>query len=187
MFVQLGNQRFKTNHTVLDQTDWDFKPWFAKWQVDEIWEQDIKPTKNFWMTLKTLPGTTLLQAITSADRPETLWNLKRAELFFITSRVDSKGMSAREQACWWLRNHFGLTYPTVIVVEDSNKKAVIAKSLELDSFIDDKVRTCIQMHEQGIRSYIKLCPYNCSEQYPAGIEPVENLDQFLTKELSIGT
>src|SRR5579862_882738 len=146
-FVQLGNQRYGTNHTVLDQRDWDFRPWFTSQQVDEIWAKDIRPCKNFWLTLRPLEGTGALQHVPSGDRPGTLSNFRSAELFFITSRVETAGMTAREQSCWWLRNHFGITYPTVIVVEHSGNKVAIARALELEAFVDDKVSTVKQMHE----------------------------------------
>lgn len=171
-FVEFGNRRYGTNYTELDQTDWDFKPWFTSQQVDEVWEKDIKPEKNFWLTLKTLPGT---KALEEAHR--------RAELFFITSRVPTTGMSAREQTCWWLRNHFGITYPTVIVVDNPSQKIPIIKALEIVAFIDDKGSTIRQVHNAGVLSYAKLSPYNCAEPFPESVVPVETLDEMLKKEL----
>src|SRR5712664_1120012 len=97
-FVELANKRFDTSFTELDQVDWDFKPWFTTAQVDEVWDRDIKPMKNFWMTLRPLPGT---DGLLRASR--------RAELFFITSRVPTAGMTAREQTCKWLRENFYIT------------------------------------------------------------------------------
>lgn len=185
-FLELANARFGTDFIVLDQHDWDFKPWFSKWQIDEVWEKDIKPSKNFWMTLKPLPGTTLLHSITSANTQETLWNFKKAELFFITSRVPTAGMSCREQTCWALRNHFGITYPTVIVVDNPSQKIPVVKALELDCFIDDRFKTVEELSAAGIKTYLKLCPYNCANSLPEGVLPVETLDSFLEQELKHG-
>jgi 5'(3')-deoxyribonucleotidase len=171
-FVELANRRFGTDFIELDQTDWDFKPWFSKAQVDEVWALDINKEKNFWLTLKPLPGTSELKSA-----------VDRAELFFITSRTTTAGMSPREQTCWWLRNHFYITYPNVIVVENPSQKIPILKALEVPCMIDDKGSTIRQVHNAGLRSYAKLSPYNCAEPFEAGIVPVETLNQFLEAEL----
>lgn len=173
-FCELANARFGTDFIELDQTDWDFKPWFSKAQVDEVWARDINPCKNFWLTLKPLQGTNSLKNVSD-----------RAELFFITSRTPTAGMSPREQTCWWLRNHFHITYPNVIVVEQPSQKIPIIKALDIPCFLDDKGSTIRQIHDAGVRSYAKLSPYNCAEAFPAGVVPVETVDEFLRLELKI--
>ncbi len=172
-FVGLANKRFGTQFTELDQHDWDFKPWFTSEQVSEVWDRDIKPMKNFWMTLRPMPGTNLLQ--TAA---------RKAELFFITSRVPTAGLTAREQTCKWLREHFYITFPTVIVVDQPSQKIPIVKALGLENFIDDKGSTIRQMHEAGLKSYAKLSPYNSAEPFPEGVVPVLTLNEYLELELN---
>lgn len=174
-FLQLANKRFGTEFTALDQHDWDFKPWFTKEQVDAVWELDIKPTENFWAKLMPLPGVGTLKSVG-----------QQAELFFITSRVPTVGMSARGQTCAWLRNWFYLTFPTVIVVDSPSQKVSIAKALELGAVIDDKIETVVQMHEAGIRTYCKLTPYNSSKPFSEGVLLAETLDEFLERELKDG-
>lgn len=175
-FCELANKRFGTAYSPLSQTEWDFKPWFSKAQVDEVWKYDIDCAKDFWLDLRPLENTSSLKRVGQQGRD--------AELYFITSRTPTRGMSAREQTCWWLRSNFGITYPTVIVVDKASEKASIASALGLSSFIDDKAATVVAMHEAGILSYIKLSPYNCAEKYPEGIVPVENLNEYLKLELS---
>jgi hypothetical protein len=174
-FYKVANPMFGTSFSG-PQLTWDFEDEFSPEQVDKVWDE-IKRTKNFWMTLRPMPGTKYLQYLRD----------KSAELFFITSRMDTAGMGVREQSCWALRNWFGITYPTVIVVEKPGQKKSIAQALELDSFIDDKRATIIDMHEAGLRSYAHLAPYNSSKPFPEGVLPVETLDEFLQLELKIGS
>lgn len=172
-FYRIANPMFGTNHSG-PQLTWDFEDEYSPEQVDKVWDE-IRRIKNFWMTLKPMPATRDLQ-----------YMHKRAEFFFITSRVPTAGMTPREQACWALRNWFGITYPTVIVVDKPGQKAAIAQALELSSFIDDKRATIIDMHEAGIKSYAHLAPYNSASPFPDGVHIVENLDEYLTEELTIG-
>ena len=180
-FVELANRRFGTKYTALGQHDWNFKPWFTGEQVDEVWEKDIKPTKNFWLTLKPLEGTSKLNHLAGlhdANYPSKI------EPIFITSRVPTAGMSARAQTCTWLRNWFYIGYPNVIVVEHPSQKVPLVKALELECFIDDKRETIEAMNRAGLRSYAKLAPYNCQTSFPEGVIPVETLDEFLEKEMA---
>lgn len=185
-FVELGNKRYGTAFTELDQQDWDFKPWFTKQQVDEVWDLDIKPTKNFWLTLRPLEGTNLLNQIGFADRPDKFFNGHQAEAIFITARVPTVGMTIRQQTCTWLRNHFLITFPNVIVVDQPAEKIPLCKNLGIDSFIDDKPSTIRELHKAGFKTYAKLSPYNCREPFPEGVVAVETLDEFLEEELGIG-
>ena len=176
-FYKIANPMFGTSHTG-PQLTWDFEDEYSPEQVDKVWDE-IRATKNFWMTLRPMAGTERLHSVASANSAE------KAELFFITSRIPTKGMSPREQACWALRNHFGITYPTVIVVDHPPQKTAICKALEIGSFIDDKRQTIIQMHEAGLRSYAKLAPYNSSKPFPEGVRVVETVDEFLQEELKV--
>lgn len=171
-FYEVANPMFGTSHSG-PQLTWDFEDEYSPEQVEKVWDE-IRATKNFWMGLKPMPATKSLQYVHN-----------RADYFFITSRIDTKGMRAKEQACWALRNWFGITYPTVIVVDEPGQKARIAQALELDSFIDDKRATIIDMHEAGIKSYAHLAPYNSSSPFPEGVIPVESLDEYLEAELGL--
>jgi uncharacterized HAD superfamily protein len=173
-FVQMANKRFGTSYTELDQHDWDFQPWFSKAQVDAVWV-DINATENFWQTLRPLEGTSRLR-----------WPIPNRELVFITSRTPTRGHSVHNQTCAWLREHFHITYPFVIVVDNPSEKLGLIKNLGIDNFIDDKLSTVLQLNEAGIRSYLKLAPYNSAKPLPEGIIPVLDLNDYLEQELKIG-
>ena len=171
-FFKISNRLFGTNHDV--QLQWDFDDKYTKEQVDRVW-QEIRASKNWWTALRPLEGTGKLRDIPKGFEP-----------VFITSRVPSVGHSVREQTCSALRNWFYITYPFVIVVDNPSEKIPLCKNLGIDVFIDDKRSTVLQMHNAGIKSYVRLQPYNCQESYPEGVEPVETLDEFIQKETRVG-
>lgn len=174
-FVELANKRYGTNHSTLDQHNWEFEPWFTKAQVGHVWDQDIKPSPNFWQSLRPLPGTDKLKRLP-----------KDVEPIFITSRIPTSGHSVQNQTAAWLRQNFYISYPYVIVVSDPKEKLPLIKNLGLDNFIDDKDTTILELNAGGIRTYAKLAPYNSSKPFPEGVIPVETLDEYLEKELKVG-
>ena len=170
-FVQIANELFKTKFSVLDQHDWNFKPWFTEEQVELAWGV-IRNTKNFWQSLRTLPGTDRLHSLPKDVQP-----------IFITSRVPTMGNTAHDQTCAAIRSNFYITHPLVLVVENPSAKIPLCKALDLDNFIDDKPSTIKQMFSAGLRTYAKLTPYNSASPYPEGVVPVETLDEYLEAEL----
>ena len=167
-FFKISNPMFGTDYTI--QTDWDFTQ-YTKEQVSAVWEI-IKRTKDFWQTLRPLEGTGLL-----ASRP------KNVEYVFITSRIPTLGHGVREQSCQWLRDAFHITFPFVIVADTPEQKIPLVKALGIQVFVDDKVSTVHEMHEAGLKSYVRLQAYNCQKPFPESVVPVENLNEFLEAEL----
>jgi uncharacterized HAD superfamily protein len=170
-FLFLANARFGTSATPEDQTDWSFEQFFTKAMIDQVWTE-IKLTKNFWGTLKLEKGIS------------RLYYPLPAELIFVTSRIPTLGKSAQQQSAHWLRSWFPISHPYVIVVPEPSDKAPVCKALEIDAFIDDKPSTVLQMHNAGIRSYLRQQPYNNHREYPEGVRVVANLDEFLQEECS---
>src|SRR6267142_4898764 len=116
-FVQMANSIFGTNYSEMDQHDWNFQPWFTADQIDRVW-QDINATKDFWQTLRPLEGTSRLR-----------YRVPNREPVFITSRTPTAGHSTHDQTCHWLREHFSITHPFVIVVDNPSEKTPLVKSL----------------------------------------------------------
>jgi len=171
-FFKISNRLYGTDYET--QETWDFGDKYDAAQVDRVWEE-IKRTKDWWQTLTPLPGTNALR-----------YPLPGIEPVFITSRIPTYGRSPREQSCAWLREHFYITYPFVLVVDNPSQKVPLVKDLGIQAFIDDKRSTVLQMHDAGIRSYVQLQPYNCSEPFPEGVVCVESLNEFLKEETKIG-
>lgn len=165
-----------------DQTDWDaFCLGLNKEQDDMLWKS-ITQKHNFWLTLRPLEGTDLLNSIALNSKIQN----RECELFFITSRVDTKGWPVQEQSATFLEEWFHMRSPQVLLANDPGQKVPLAKALKLDAFIDDKPSTVVQMHEAGLRSYCRLQPWNKQKSYPEGVILVETLNKYLEVELGIG-
>lgn len=166
-FFKISNPMFGTDHH--EQKSWDFEQ-YTNEQVDLVWTE-IKKTRNFWTTLSPEKG---------VDR--LLYSKPDVELVFITSRIPTIGASPREQSCSWLSGHFGITYPFVIVVDNPSEKIPLVKNLGIETFIDDKPSTVRQMHNAGIRTYVRSQLYNTQEIFPTGVISVPTLNDFLEAE-----
>lgn len=169
-FYKLGHELFDIQKSG-PQATWDFEDVFTREQYNLLWEH-LKAQKDWWQSLRPLPGTSKLRGLPS-----------RVEPIFITSRVPTRGHSTHDQTCAWLRQHFYISYPSVIVVDRPAEKVALCKNLGIDNFIDDKRSTIEDMHKAGLRSYAQLAPYNSGEPFPEGVIPVENLNEFLEAEI----
>jgi 5'(3')-deoxyribonucleotidase len=153
-----------------ENSTWDFASWGISPKEDAtIWNQ-INYTKNFWEHVGKMKGTE---------------NLKDAaldyQLYFITNRAATLGRSIEEQSCNWLVNNYDIKFPQVIVCKE---KGLIAKGLELFSFIDDKPENC-KMVQEGAptckhSTYIRDHLYNRGECGCKFIR-VPTLDTFLER------
>lgn len=161
-YAEFAKDLFDLDLQLANQTTWDF-PGVSKHQDQEIWKR-INTTLDFWMTLRPLPGAnSLIEA------------QYRHDLFFITSRTPTKGYSPTIQTAKWLWMNRWVMFPTVLVVDHPTEKIPIAKSLNLNAFIDDKPSTVKQMREAGIHTFVLDQPYNKDVPDPR----VPNVDEFI--------
>jgi uncharacterized HAD superfamily protein len=132
---------------------WDWTKWYPVTddEVHEIWT-DICNTNNFWISLDVLDFEDFVYM------RDTLLKLDRANIYFITTRVESVGMSVKNQSEYWLRYN-GWKNPTVIVCK---QKGEIARLLDLDFFIDDKTENLVEVKEthQKCQVYARDVPHN---------------------------
>src|SRR5437660_614000 len=102
-FSRRINEKYGLKSDPAKQTDWDFPCLgITVEQEQEIWSE-IDATPNFWMTLNPL-----------TDCPEAA-HFCDYKTYFITSRPETAGMPTDEQTAMWLRRHFFIANPTVIV------------------------------------------------------------------------
>jgi len=154
-FIEIANYLFKLKLKPEDQTGWAHQSLgLSNKQADKVWEV-IDETPNWWLEeLPVLPNT---ESLSNA-------NFKH-RLYFITKRNPTEcGLPMEEQTAVWLRRHFFIPNPTVIVTE---RKGDVANALELDYFVDDKHENCFDVITKSPRTitFIHTAPYNRKYNY----------------------
>lgn len=146
-YIQMMNEKYGLTAIPDDQVTWDFDCFgINKTQDKEIWNQ-ILNTPNFWMTLETYPNTRdLIEA------------QNKYRLYFITNRPQTEGMRVEDQCANWIRRHYFIPNPTVIV---ASEKGGICAALKLDAYLDDNVPNVLDVYnhiQNGV--YLQTQPYN---------------------------
>lgn len=164
--VKFFNETYGLNLLNSMQSTWDFSSLgITKEQDDALWNfVDNHP--NWWMQLNPEPDSHLLSLIGDAH-----------DLYFITNRkpLYGGGMTVQRQSAEWLRDNFGLEFPTVICVKN---KGPLVNALGIQYFIDDK-----DSNIDSIRKFAPLCqpwlkhqPYNLHYH---NVPRAESLNHFL--------
>lgn len=129
-FRHMAHLKFGVDESIVP-CDWAFSNFNLKpEQFGELWKT-IANTSDFWLYLEVKDGCKLLQ---EAER--------RHEIFFISSRVPSIGLSIKDQTAIWLDEMFDIYHPTVIITRE---KGPLAAALKLEAFIDDRDKNCIEI------------------------------------------
>lgn len=157
----------KPGHTYIPQ-DWDWRDsGLSPEQIAKAW-REVRRSEDFWLGLGKLAGTDKLAGA------ET-W----AELFFVTSRIPTRGLPTVAQTELWLRRNFGLADPYVTVVDRAGDKIVQVEELELDAIIDDKTETyaeAARIYGNGLWTFRAVRPWNRPVE---GAIEVDSLNEFL--------
>jgi hypothetical protein len=155
--------------------DWNFSNYkLTPEEHRRVWLK-IQTTKDFWLRLGKKSGTESLKWIRPVD----------ADMFFISSRVPSRGLPIEIQTIKWLVNNYEIDHPTVIIA-DGLDKGEIAHALRLDAFIDDRDKNCLQVKAAlpSCRVFIKESGHNLDfENKAAGIERLPDFNAFHTAVL----
>lgn len=143
-------------------------------QQERMWEI-VKGTPLWWYDVAPLVTEEEVRLLRALDDV--------SNLYFVTARV---GATAREQTAGWLRRHFDLESPTVIV---SKWKGEVAVALEAYASIDDKAENAwsVAQRTRGrTRSYLLDRPYNQvseerwrSDLFGPGVTRVSSVLEFL--------
>jgi uncharacterized HAD superfamily protein len=155
--------------------DWPQHHGLTESQVARVWNRirHHNACENWWFTLDPLPDTYLLGPASTEH-----------ELFFITSRVATPGLSIRQQTAQWLTTHHGIIAPHVYV---SHEKGETAQELNLDYFIDDKPEHIEDVAGVGVMSYVCDAEYNRGKLSPKPVSGhiyigrVQDLNEFLRR------
>ena len=136
--------------------EWDTsKGWyggFTKEQFDAVWA-DAKNEENFWLTIPVVQGLSHRLMLDLNDAHD---------LYFITVRFDTKGLSATRQTVDWIAYYLVGRPPAGVIV--AKKKGPVAAALGLDAFLDDKPENCLDVCDAvpNCRVYLCTLPHNLS-------------------------
>ena len=172
-FIELAREKYgKKLPKLKSSTDiktWLFEEWYpiTKEQVDELFNNDIDNSEDFWVNLYLLDsdGWKLLRSKFS--------NSNEYRIYFITHR--NKGQNLFNQTVQWLKNH-GWNSPQVIFSKEKHK---VINGLDIEYFIDDNLEICLEASEKtNAKTFIMDYPYNRIEGNNNLIR-VNNLKEFM--------
>lgn len=140
---------------------WDYAPLFYTDDVIRAtWEHIKSPHTQFWARL---PVCWFAERCAAA-----LWSLYgEHDVYFITARP---GASAKAQTESWLREHFKLSNPTVLI---SSQKGLAAAVLGLDVYVDDNLDNITAVQNQSPRTQALLYDY-AYNRVPADMPDVKH-------------
>ena len=172
-FVRLARTMYDKPAPDYKPTDWAWSTsGLSQEEINGVWEQ-IKRTRNFWENLRRSEGAGC----------NTLLKLASHRLFFITARVPTAGHHEEDQTAMFLRNNFNLDFPTVVVTAD---KGPIAAVLQLDYYIDDRPKNCLEVQRcteewlagRPCKVFLKDASHN-QGVFIDGIQRVKDLNEFV--------
>lgn len=104
------------------------------------------------------------------------------EIVLITARYDLPNVSAEEVTKEWLIKN-NIQYDKLIV--DAQNKGEIARENNIDIFVDDSIKNCISVANEGIKTYImeNKCNVDCNNSAVKRVYSWPHLENELRKEI----
>ena len=171
-FLQLSRKYLAKPPKDWQQTHWHFEDCgvFTAKDVDYIWTE-FRNTRNMWMQLKKRSKTN-----------ELMRKANQLELFFITSRVSTDGLSTEAQTQEWLCNNYAIKNANVFITPDAREKGRVAESLGLEWFIDDKESCCEEVKAAVPKCKVFILDTTYSKKFDnekLGIRRAESVNEFI--------
>jgi 5'(3')-deoxyribonucleotidase len=170
-YVKLLNKTFGKPPVGTAPIDWEGSNLeLTHEEMLQSWKEVAK-VYNFWYELDPLPN----------FDAETIKLLKIAhwahDVFFVTNRFDTPGPSPLRQTKAWLQRYAGIGSPNVIIAKD---KGPVAQVLQLDAFIDDRPKNCLDVFVARPETEVYLCDSSHNKTFEHEIIPrVQDLKEFL--------
>ena len=184
-FSQFCNQLYGDKCRVIEDNnevkEWDWQLWYPvkDTEVQRTWAEIIN-TRDFWLSLELLNRGQWEYFIDKIGKSNNI------NVYFITTRQETTGMTATKQSAQWLENN---SWKQPYVIKTMNKEKFI-EDLNIEFFIDDKAENIIDIkkHNPTCRVYAQDLPYNLAKLTQSRIEykRVPGLRQFaddILKEL----
>ena len=151
--------------------DWDWSNCqVTKEETAAAWKKSEGIT-NFWFKIEPLP---------SFDY-ETIMLLReliyRHDVFFVTNRYETPGPSPMKQTKHWFYVNAQIHSPNVLISKDKGPMAAV---LQLDAFIDDRPKNCLDVLAARSDARVYLCDSSHNKHFnDPRIPRVKDLKEFL--------
>jgi uncharacterized HAD superfamily protein len=171
-FTSLANQLFGTPIIgVYEMPHFDYwNEFLDEKQRSVVWEK-IFNSYDFWGSLNHLLSSKEVEAMSHFAHDNNI--------YFVTDRR-SDVMNPAVATAYWLQSKFKIQHAQVIATKN---KAFIAKAIQPDFAIDDKVEHAIGYVKQGVRSFLFQRPYNKDSWDNIYLHYVNSVGEFI-KEAS---
>lgn len=97
-------------------------------------------------------------------------------MYFITSRIRTEGYTIKNQSVQWLKQHFNIENPQVIVTSYKEK---FGRLLDFDYFIDDKFENVYNMWLRVKNCICFLVDYPHNHKYIPLVLRIDDIDEFV--------
>lgn len=167
---------------LIHQTDWNFEDiGVPKALVNKTWDTIRDKVENFWLALPTFQKEVheLHQFLESVPND--------VEVFFVTSRVPSQGLTVLAQTQKWLRRYKLLRLGSSVIVKPRGvKKSVIYEALGIACSVDDYwpnvpsgLVTILGPKAERHHGYLLARAWN--EKHREDLEVVNSLEEYFEK------
>src|ERR1017187_2424217 len=124
--------------SVLANKEWDLSDWgLNPADVLNLWKE-IAKIPSFWAKLSPLPSFDYDTIMLLRDL------IYRHDVFFVTNRFETPGPSPMKQTKYWFHVNAQLHTPNVNVLI-AKEKGPVAALLQLDAFLDDRPKNCLDV------------------------------------------
>lgn len=135
-YVALLNKLFGKPPLGTKPIDWEGSNFKLNAEETKQSWAEVAKVPDFWSNLRPLPSfdTETIKLLHVA--------LAMHDVFFVTNRFDTPGDSPLKQSKYWLFANAYIQAPNVLISKD---KGPMASVLQLDAFIDDRPKNCIDV------------------------------------------
>ena len=176
-FVALLHEMYGRPSLDTAPVDWDWSNCqVSKEELAAAWVK-AADTNNLWAKLERLPSF-------DAETADLLMETHiRHDVWFITNRFDTPGLSPLKQTKYWLMKHTNIKEPNVIIAKD---KGPVATLFQLDYFFDDRPKNCQDVLAAMPYCNVFLCDASHNQAFSSPFIPrLANLKEFLKIVLEV--
>lgn len=135
-----------------EQNTWHFEKGREPFPADPVWEE-FRSRWNWWLTLEPFPDI-------EATIPFLNQAIAEHDVFFVTSRVPTKGLAVDAQTRYWLEG-LGVNMPHAgMVVVPTGQKGLVCRGLRIDVAIDDCPDNLMDLINHDVRAIARRWQYN---------------------------